>query len=103
MTANRALGYRLNTNKLLEVNNPFCNDSRIAEEGNALEAAVHVCIPSRINSIVEGTIPMLERSPTDSVLERCDNGAKLRKSKTAHDTFRHGVMEMAGCPPGRVL
>ncbi|KAG9599672.1 hypothetical protein KCU86_g3408, partial [Aureobasidium melanogenum] len=37
----RALGHRLSTNKLLEVNPLFCNDSRIAEEGNALEAAVH--------------------------------------------------------------
>lgn len=67
MTANRALEYRLNTNKLLEVNNPFCNDSRISEEGNALEAAVHVCILNRIDSHLEGIIPMLERSSTDSV------------------------------------
>lgn len=35
---------RFNTNKLPGVNPPFCNDSRIAEEGCTLETAVHVCI-----------------------------------------------------------
>ncbi|KAH0357185.1 hypothetical protein KCU81_g167, partial [Aureobasidium melanogenum] len=42
--------FRLNTNKLLEANNPFCNDSRIAEEGNALEAAVHKGVIMEPNS-----------------------------------------------------
>lgn len=44
MAADDVFENRFNTNKLPGVNPPFCNDSRIAEEGSTLETAIHVCI-----------------------------------------------------------
>jgi hypothetical protein len=50
MTADCTVESRANTTKLSREIVPFCNDSRIKEEENALEAAVHVSETGNISS-----------------------------------------------------